>query len=86
MDANGGTLMDGLHETVGLALHLAQRLEGKTSPDLLLPESVVGFDRGLEAVLARRSEHRDHPQLQTHPRDATEGIGVDMRPVKHRLG
>ena len=82
VDADGGALLDGLHEAVGLELHLAWRLEGEPLPDLLLPASVVGFDRGLKAVLARGSEHGDDTQLQTPARDATAEIGVSMRPLK----
>ena len=82
LDADGGALVDGLHEAVRLELHLAWRLEGEPLPDLLLPASVVGFVRGLKAVLARGSEHGDDTQLQTPACDATEEIGVSMRPLK----
>ena len=52
LDADGRTLMHGLHEADGLLLDVSERLEGESLPDLLLPATVVGFDRSLKAILA----------------------------------
>lgn len=57
-------------------------LKVKSCQTFLLPPAVVGFDRGLKAILARR-EHGSHSQLQTHLRDTTKDIGIPMRTLKH---
>lgn len=59
-------------------LEFAQRGGLKAMDDFGLPESVEGFDGGLEAGFTRRSEDRSNAEGQAKPDDASEGIGDIM--------
>ena len=54
-------------------------------PDPSLPRAVVVLDRCLETRLARRHEHRDHPQAQAKSADPTYRVGMGVRPLEDRV-
>ena len=82
LDAAGRAFVDGFHEAVGLLPDFASESEREPLPDLLLPPPVVGFDGGLKTIFAGRCEDRRHPQLQAHPRDPAEDVGMLMGTLK----
>src|SRR5262245_27936187 len=75
LDPIGTMAPQGGHVAARPILQAAQVGVLEPGPDLRLPGAVVVLDSRLEARLARRDEHRDHPQGQAQPADPADGVG-----------
>jgi hypothetical protein len=66
----------------GACLKLLEGSGGEALDDLALPESVEGFDGGLEAGLSRRREDGSDAQSEAKTDDASDRIGKIMGSLK----
>ena len=75
----GGTLANGMDETVGLLLEGGEGREVKSAPDLGLPTAVEALDAVLETGFTGRSKDRYDAQAQAHARHSAQDIQMVLR-------
>src|SRR3990172_6894870 len=81
----GVTSTVGRDELAGLRPEIRSRVESEAVPDLGLPASVVALDASLKTGFTGRRKDRSDVQTQAKTRDASQGVWMDVRTVKHGI-
>jgi hypothetical protein len=71
--------------SAGTVAKVVEGIVREAEPDLFLPESVEGFDGGLEAGFVRGSKNGRDAEAQAEADDAADGIGKIMWSLESRV-
>jgi hypothetical protein len=85
VEAGRRATASGIDEPCGAIRQIQEMFVVKSSPDFVLPATVVVLDRRLKTGLSWRSEDGGHAQLKAQPNNASKGIRPPMSALEDRI-